>query len=364
MTEKKYTHLLLHKGPKFNEALVKMINDETNGFNPDDHRFVTQHRDTYEALKAYGVILDRRKIHRLMNDYCERSEWVFVHDIRKPLQLFLVKNRSLNRMVWRTWGSDSGIAYRGKNAVKRLAVRMINPLLKGKYRRFRAVGVANAVDIADLEDKFGKMNFFPLGYPVKDGFNTLQQIAASPKHDSGVTNVLIEHSGYDTTHIRIMKMLEQYRDEAIHLYIVLAYGLPEYIRAVRDYAESVWKDKVTIVTDFRPYGEYMRFLHEMDIAVFDEKQSYALGNIQALVLFRKKIYLNRNGVIRRAFDQTRAPYAMTDEIPGMPFQRFAEGVTYADGAGRDLMPRSYEQRVEEWHTLLGYLDKEGDKNGK
>lgn len=368
MIEHKYTHLLLHKGPKFNEALVKMVHDKRNIFFQEEHLFVTPYKETQESLSQYGVVFDPRAIYQLMNYYAKTSEWVFIHDIRKPWHLLLVKKKNLKKMIWRTWGSDAIIAYRGENQVKRYIARMvscfINKPIKQRIRQFRAIGIANTIDQIDIENRFGKVTVFPLGYPQREGSEAIKHLSTVQNTTRKENNILIEHSGFDDTHINILRMLEKYINEPIHLFLVLAYGYPEYIKRIKDYAEQVWGEKVTLITNLKPYEEYMAFLHDMDIAIFDKKQSYALGNIQAMVCFRKKFFINKDGVIRQAFDKERIPYCLTDSIPELSFQEFIEPVKYTERSGKGILPHTYEERVKEWHHILDYLEKEGRSDGR
>ena len=106
------------------------------------------------------------------------------------------------------------------------------------------------------------------------------------------------------------------------------------------------------------YKQYVELLNEMDIAIFDAKISYALGNINILRLLKKKIFLNENGVIRRAFDLEGFPYMCISDLKNISFEEFAKPMIYSEEISMKLIPVSYEEKIQTWHEILSMLEKE------
>ena len=106
--------------------------------------------------------------------------------------------------------------------------------------------------------------------------------------------MLLGHSGIQNdNHISILKELKKFEDKKLHINLVLSYGDDIYVASVIDYVKKTWReDKVTINTKKMSAQDYYSFLKSMDIAILDGKKSYALGNIEALLFFKKTIYLN------------------------------------------------------------------------
>ena len=79
-----------------------------------------------------------------------------------------------------------------------------------------------------------------------------------------------------------------------------------------------------------------------DVIIFDGPRSYALGNINLLIYLRKKLFVNRNGIIRKTFDLTGIPYCLTDELENMTYDELKEPLIYPDIIESSFIPRNRE----------------------
>ena len=146
-------------------------------------------------------------------------------------------------------------------------------------------------------------------------------------------------------------------DQPIHFFLIFSYGDKAYINEVEKKIGENWDEKVTIIKEFFPYDKYIKLLNMMDIAILDSKRSYALGNISILIGLKKKIFLNRDGILRRAFEMEKIPFCFTDTLKDITYQELLEPLDYSQCAQTDLHRKSYEEEVREWKYLLNSLDK-------
>ena len=140
--------------------------------------------------------------------------------------------------------------------------------------------------------------------------------------------------------------------------MIVSYGYPEYIKEIKSYGKMLYGEKITFLDEMLPYNQYVELMNDMDVAFFDAKISYALGNISILTKLKKKIFLNKDGVIRRAFDLDGLPYMCTSDLKNISFEEFAKPMVYSDDLNEKLLPVSYEKNIQTWHEILNILENE------
>ena len=357
MKRYKFIHLMWNKDAnlKFYPNLIDTIN--TN-FNEKDQLFVTPYEDVYYALhKKYdNVELFYSLVKSSCNivHYCLRKgQWVIIHGMASPL-LFL-KPRDYKRIIWRTWGGDVHYVYKDGEIVKNAIKKILEICKKSVVKRFFAVGIANTVDDVDIKQTFGDIKTFRLDYPKRECDYLLNATYIFPK-SANLINILIGHSGYaNDHHINILKSLEKFRNENIQIHMILSYGDKDYIKSVEDYVGSNWSTKVIIHKNFMKFCDYIKFLSTMHIAVFDATNSYALGNISWLIKLKKTLVVNRNGVIKKAFDRDNVPYICSDDLKDISFDELIKERDYSKmNDGMKIL--TYNQNVEMWRKCLTELD--------
>ena len=126
----KYTHIFGSGELKFSTNLVKLINDEANQFEKEENLFVTPFEKVYTQLKDIGNFKEVEATERLtakLINYCASfSDWVFIHNICSPFELLKIKRKYRKKIIWRTWGSDSGYITTTGNVVKRTVKKVLN----------------------------------------------------------------------------------------------------------------------------------------------------------------------------------------------------------------------------------------------
>jgi len=122
-----------------------------------------------------------------------------------------------------------------------------------------------------------------------------------PPKKSSTINIQIGNSADPSNeHFEMLEILEKYRDEDIKIFAPLSYGPKDYAYKVKDEGEKIFGDKFVAMLDFMPFEEYLTFLGEIDIAIFNHKRQQAMGNTISLLGLGKKVYM-RNGVSQWGF---------------------------------------------------------------
>ncbi len=364
MRHYKFIHILYSDGLKINSDVVEVINDRKNGFDPEDHLFVTPYEDVFNSLSSYSNVelstVASGQSAGIANFYAKYADWLILHSGIPFKQVLLLKKSTAGKIIWRTWGHDVWVYKKSGSFVKRLFLSCANKLYRKKISQFRCIGIANVADEIALKRNFDKLpELTVLPYPRHTGIDDIlsyQDDRRAP--DDDICRVLLGHSGFSyDNHINVIKKLEKYSDSAVEIIIPLSYGSPGYISEVEEYISNcVLKDKITVLKDFVPFSDYTKILQKTDVAIFDGVKACALGNISVLLLFRKKFFLNSAGALAETFDRERVPYHKTEDIDKMSFAEFSAAEPYETNT--NLLPKSYEERVAVLQKLLCSLENE------
>jgi dTDP-N-acetylfucosamine:lipid II N-acetylfucosaminyltransferase len=113
-----------------------------------------------------------------------------------------------------------------------------------------------------------------------------------PPKKSSTINIQIGNSADPSNeHFEMLEMLKKYRDENIIIYAPLSYGPKDHAYRVKKEGERVFGKKFVAMLDFMPYEEYLRFLGEIDIAMFNHRRQQGMGNTISLLGLGKKVYM-------------------------------------------------------------------------
>lgn len=359
----KYIHLLWVNEVKFNIWIVKMINEESNGFFPHEQCFITPHVEVYEALRQYSnVFLDinNMDMFRKYNDACT---WFVSHGYPKNSNVLFLERKIKQKIVYRYWGgrrvldTESGIPITKKIYIILLNY-IYNILFKIKYSNLAMIGVANEVDVIDLRPLLPNATFMRMPYAKdKNTYNSVLIAKQSERINSEILNVMIGHrSDPAEKHIYYLELLKKYQNEKMHIFMPMSYYNEDYAKKVREYVESNKLENVTIIDKMMDYVEYAKFINSMDLALIDCNNSSALGNITLLLTFGKTIYLSRNGVIKKAFDLENVPHHCLDEIASMTWKDFKELLFIEDKVGENFKIHSFEYQIDRWRDVFSYLE--------
>jgi hypothetical protein len=354
----KYIHLFWVKENKFSLRIIDAINDPNNGFDPKEHAFIINDFDLYEQTKAYDNIFlfenGLGKNAKTVNYYGNFCDYLVLHSGLDFYQIFRIRLRIAKKIIWRTWGHDVLQIKFKKSFLKFIIAKIVNYLNNQKVKRFNCIGIANTVDIVSLNQTY--INLPPikyLPYVVKGNekiYESEKRLRIEPSENC---RILLGHSGRENdNHIEILRRLEKYQYNNIQIYILLNYGNSEYINEVLDFVKSsCLKNKITVITEFLEYKDYLHLIHSIDIGILDGSKSYALGNISALLYFHKKIYLNKHGLIAQTFDKLQLPYEDTNHIGNYSYIDFSKPFgDYKNDC--DLLPFSYSHSIECLHEIF------------
>lgn len=362
-----FVHFLWHKDLKFNSALVSLFRNAENNIDANSHIFVTPFFDVYNSLCQYpGVILYDEKQYRfssIVNQYASKYDYIILHNINYSREVLKIQKKYLKKIIWRTWGENRLGILHYRHSKDPIWWKILLPIryfvdcqVIKKVNQFAAIGIANQVDLTELHKKFSyNIKTFNMPYPLQN--NDVFLDIYNKKNTTGTINVLIGHSGYpNDNHINIYNQLKVYKENNISIYFVLSYGDAEYINNVKNILLADNTMNFKIIDSFMDYKDYLVFLSSIDIGIFDGLNSYALGNIEALISFDKKLYLNKKGIIAKTFEEYNVPFEDTGKIGNISYDDFVCSKEFDDLTKQRFGLNCYEYYVNQWKEIIKYFE--------
>lgn len=335
----KYVHIMSHFSTVYNVQIVYMINENLSYFNKDEHLFIISNRNVYEQVKDYENVILEKNIStnfKKFKKYANMCNYIFLHSNTLSAKvLALSSKKTLNKIVWCEWGHD---LYDGKTIgkqkislnIRNISKRIKNLIKKEKSKKFYAIGIGFQYDVIEAKRKYGKnmrIVMTPYGY-VKDNKAKIDNIIKDNKKDNNYTKIMIGHSAYPfLNHIELMKKLEKYKDENIKISLVLAYGDDKYSKTVQSEAKRIFgSNKVEIIEKMMSQEEYIKYLETVDICCLDYKHQAALANTYMLLYMGKKLFLNRDGILKLFTILENIETYNINDIDKMNFEEFKKPI--------------------------------------
>ena len=359
MLHYKYVHVFNSQDFKFIPKLLYVINHNTGIFVCEEHLFVTPYKMVYDLINQYpNVILTDFRGAKIVNTFGGNADWVIIHSFSSVTDALLINNKIASKVIWRTWGHDLFRNNEKKHTRKYLLKKIREYLFNRKVERFYAVAGANCIDEYNILSKSNCKRFYRLPYTYEEGLHAyFQNLTIENNHDARF-RIMIGHSGdQNNNHIEIINRLKPFLKDNITVVLVLAYmpGNQNYARTVKEYANRIIPSNLEIVEKFVPFKEYIDFLNKIDIAIFDAKGSYALGNISILAKLGKTIYLNDNGIIHYVLEKIGFPHFCTSEIFHLDIDDNPVLINYNPDDYGDLCVIDDEEYLQHWSNFISDL---------
>lgn len=366
MTHYKYIHFLWGEDTKFSGPLVHTINNSPEVFIAKEHLFITPNERVFNALSSYGNVLLEQPVSAsvLINKYGRSSDWIISHGLVSLLDSLRIRRKYYKKIVWRTWGaSRQRSKWVNRHPLKSI-FSLCGDVLFYYYMRYTfdqspVFGIANVIDVID-EEQWGwnkNAKFLPFGYPSSSVDEIINNIDNRMVRNSDEIRILVGHQGDPNEHhVDFVRHLLSCKKDNLRIYLPLSYGNSGYIKETVDALNIINDSRVVVFNNLMPKDEYLELLASVDVAIFDGKTSMALGNIASLLHFRKKIFLNPDGIIRKAFEREGIPFGLTSQINSLSIDELIVPLEYPEPLVSDIAFIGYEKGVNNWVKLLSYLD--------
>ncbi|GEM_PF-2061499 len=321
-------HLMLGDST-FNVDFAKQIN---NLFPYEANLFVLNKKQTDLKMEQNCVVNSSFFKPQFLNQHCKEYRYIVLHSLFfSDDEILALSDECAAKIIWCVWGHDLySVHKKQQNSIKYYfheSVHAVKKVLRGTYIRqfiqkrniaakigeFHLICIGYQYDQNMIRKKYGnKVNVKIAPYFSDFTMNDLKELRSKKEHlvKNPTKNILIGHSGFEfLEHEKYLNQLSKYKDEDIHINLVLAYGASaERINKLRKLAYSIFgQEKCTILTEMMPKDKYYDFLSTMDAAVFPYLHQSALANTKVMSYIGVKMYFNPRGVLYKGFSENNVP---------------------------------------------------------
>jgi hypothetical protein len=223
-------------------------------------------------------------------------------------------------------------------------------------RRFSTISSYIPGDYDVVRDRYGaKAKYIQAKYPSPIDVDCLKKIKISDRAHRTKT-ILVGNSGDPANeHIEIFKLLSKYKVNDINVVSVLSYGgSEEYIDKVIEYGTSTFGQKFRPITEYMPLEDYLKFVSDVDICVFNHKRSQGLGNLFLFFALGGKVFISNQTSPFRYYKSIGVELSATEDVQHMTFETFCEFSQSARQTNVELILKEidYSQIRLEWERLF------------
>lgn len=284
----------------------------------------------FEYLPAKGRLKKIACLYKRMADADKIIFHSLIFNSNKFLLFFAVLKKFLKKSVWIEWGGD---LYNWKREETDLKSRVLNYLNHKIRAEIPVVGTTFEYDNIAIKRDFGdkRIYFTPLPFGT-DRMDLLKEVCTHHKRTDGPVRIQVAHNILPiNNHLSILEKLEKFKLKNIRIIMPISYGTfgiggkfagLTYKRNVQICAKNMFPENITFMSKGIALKYYLRYLWNIDIAVFDCDRPIALANIYYLYFLGKKIFVPRKSPQYSFFiDQGMRIFA-TEDISKMSFEEF------------------------------------------
>jgi len=287
-----------------------------------------------------------------------RAKKVYLHYLPYGPSLLFWSFYSLfsNRLVWIYWGGDITV-YNERN--KSITSRIYEVCRKIIITRLKNIAGFLDGDFNLIKEIYKtRATYTQVIYPIPINRNQLEETSSSllNQKKEGVTYILAGNSGDPSNnHLEIFDLIKKYKEENIEIICPLSYGPnQEYISKVIQEGQSLFGSVFIPLTNFLKISEYSELLNKIDIAIMNHNRQQGLGNIAAVILLGKKVFIREETTTFTYFKTTNISVWNTLGIQNMSFQEFIYMNPYDAKRNKELILNVFSENnyVELWNNVL------------
>lgn len=341
---------------------VKFIELINKNFDVTEHSFLilSLKKDSkfladYQSFKNCELVFSKHLYWHNKGKF-ELSEQIIVHQLNKPAlmaSLLLLYPAAFKKMVWVLWGGDVYInAIEQRNFKDRLLeelrcvvikkVPIMVSYLKGDYEHV-------------VKSYNTKAQYFKADYPSFITERQVKQLQIESKIGSSTLIVVGNSADPSNEHIDVYHLLEKYKNENIKVVSLLSYGGSKaYIDMVKCEGESIFGDKYHPIESYMNFDEYLSFMSDSDICIFNHKRQQGLGNLKVFFALQKKVFISQTTSPYEYFQSIGLAVNSTESLLDCSFSEFVSQSESTSKKNRDIMLNEINEKniVSDWQQVF------------
>lgn len=287
---------ILHIGglDKFTLPFIELVNQE---FSLQNHFFLFLKKTNLTA-NSKNLRIASASIAGRLGYYCEAiirmqfAKKIILHglfDKWMVLVLFFMP-WLLWRCYWVIYGGD---LYVFKRRNENIRMKFMHYLRRGVIKRLGHLVTYLPGEVELARSWYGAQGNYQECFMYLSNVSDLNIFKNQNEKDLKANiNLLVGNSADPSNcHLEILEKLLPFKEEQIKIFVPLSYGNKEYARNVIDTGRDWFGDKFVSLTSFMAFGEYLKFLNRIDIAIFSHKRQQAMGNTITLLAMGKTVFM-------------------------------------------------------------------------
>lgn len=221
-----------------------------------------------------------------------QAEKIIIHGLFnfRLVKLLALQPWLLRKCYWVMWGGD---LYRYQQHQRTLAWKLHERLRHFVIRRMGHFITYVKGDYELARRWYGTQGIWHecFMYP-SNGYQT--HVMSQAQHDT--RNIQVGNSADLTNnHLEILEKLIPFREQNIRIFVPLSYGDEKgYVARVVDYGKRHFGEKFQPILEFLTLEQYIAYLAQIDVAIFNHRRQQGMGNIITLLGLGKKVYMRRD----------------------------------------------------------------------
>ena len=152
--------------------------------------------------------------------------------------------------------------------------------------------------------------------------------------------------------MEILEKLQHLKKEDFTIVCPLSYGDEEYAKKVIEYGKEIFGEKFVPITNFMTLEEYMEFLSNCDVGIFNNNRQQAMGNINSMFRMGKKLYLREGTAMWKDYIKNNLKVYPVSELENIDYKNLFEFEEEQRFLNHQKMNERDKKFENGWNTIL------------
>jgi len=341
---------------------AKFIEFTNKNFDSSNHTFLilclkkdSQFLSTYQKIDNCKVLFNKNIYFKNVASF-KMADQIIVHQLNKPAlmaSLLLFYPSAFQKMVWVLWGGDVYLNARDKPSLKEMLLEKLRCIVISKLPLMVSYLKGDYEHIVRNYDT--KAEYLKADYTSFITKNQVEQIQSSIQLSSSTIIVVGNSADPSNEHLQVFGYLEKFKDENIIIQSLLSYGGNKtYIETVKKEGRLTFGEKYQPIENYMTFDEYLKFMAESDICIFNHKRQQGLGNLKVFFALQKKVFISEVTSPYAYFQRIGLAINSTERIKNLSFDEFKGQTKSTSIQNRDIMLNEINERniVSDWQQVF------------
>lgn len=315
----------------YTEKFIRFINKY---FDSTEHQFIilcpnykSKFVEFYKTQNNCSVTQSKSIYFKYSQDF-KSAKQIIIHQLNKPqlmASLLLFYPQAYKKMVWSIWGGDVYFYKYKSNSLKDTLMEFLRKITIPKIPVITSYIKGDYDEVVKIYNSSAK--YIKAKYPSPIDEETILKFAnKNKKKNTDCISILVGNSADPSNeHIATFKLLQKFKTENIKIFSVLSYeGSKHYIDTVIQSGKNIFGEKFEPILGYMNFEDYLNFLGNIDICVFNHKLQQGLGNVYILLALQKKVFMDSSISSFRYYNELGIKIYDTKKINESSFEDFRD----------------------------------------